>query len=300
MSTSPGTSLWHRFLPFLAVLGSVTALGIGTSWAKQWLFPAVGAQGTTALRVGFSAVLVLLLWRPWRWHLSRADAQAIALYGVALGAMNLMFYMSLRTLPFGLAVAIEFAGPLAVAIWSSRRVVDFAWVVLAMAGLGLLLPLGLNGSTLDPVGVGYALGAAVFWAMYIVFGKRAGHLHAGHSVSLGLLVAALVVVPVGVVHAGAALLSPAVLLIGVAVAAVSSAIPISLEMMALKRLPRGAFGIMISMEPAVAAVLAFALLGEVLSPVQWLAIGCIVAASMGSAMTAGGRSRRASRATAAA
>jgi inner membrane transporter RhtA len=250
--------------------------------------------------VGFSAVLVLLLWRPWRWRLSRADARAIALYGVALGAMNLMFYMSLRTLPFGLAVAIEFAGPLAVAIWSSRRVVDFAWVVLAMAGLGLLLPLGLNGSTLDPVGVAYALGAAVFWAMYIVFGKRAEHLHAGHSVSLGLLVAALVVVPVGVAHAGAALLSPAVLLIGVAVAAVSSAIPISLEMMALKRLPRGAFGIMISMEPAVAAVLAFALLGEVLSPVQWLAIGCIVAASMGSAMTAGGRLRRTSQAAAAA
>jgi len=300
MSISPSTSLWHRFFPFLAVLGSVTALGIGTSWAKHWLFPAVGAQGTTALRVGFSAVLVLVLWRPWRWRLSRADARAIALYGVALGAMNLMFYMSLRTLPFGLAVAIEFAGPLAVAIWSSRRVVDFAWVVLAMAGLGLLLPLGLNGSTLDPVGVAYALGAAVFWAMYIVFGKRAEHLHAGHSVSLGLLVAALVVVPVGVAHAGAALLSPAVLLIGVAVAAVSSAIPISLEMMALKRLPRGAFGIMISMEPAVAAVLAFALLGEVLSPVQWLAIGCIVAASMGSAMTAGGRLRRTSQAAAAA
>jgi inner membrane transporter RhtA len=300
MSISPSTSLWHRFFPFLAVLGSVTALGIGTSWAKHWLFPTVGAQGTTALRVGFSAVLVLVLWRPWRWRLSRADARAIALYGVALGAMNLMFYMSLRTLPFGLAVAIEFAGPLAVAIWSSRRVVDFAWVVLAMAGLGLLLPLGLNGSTLDPVGVAYALGAAVFWAMYIVFGKRAEHLHAGHSVSLGLLVAALVVVPVGVAHAGAALLSPAVLLIGVAVAAVSSAIPISLEMMALKRLPRGAFGIMISMEPAVAAVLAFALLGEVLSPVQWLAIGCIVAASMGSAMTAGGRLRRTSQAAAAA
>jgi len=200
--------------------------------------------------------------------------------------MNLMFYMSLRTLPFGLAVAIEFAGPLAVAIWSSRRAVDFVWVALAIAGLGMLLPLGLNGSTLDPVGVFYALGAAVFWGLYIVFGKRAGHLHAGHSVSLGLLVAALVVVPVGVVHAGAALLSPAVLLIGVAVAAVSSAIPISLEMMALKRLPKEAFGIMISMEPAVAALVAMALLGEHLSVVQWLAIGCIMAASMGSAMTA--------------
>jgi len=287
-------SLLQRFFPFLAVLGSVTALGIGTSWAKHWLFPVVGAQGTTAVRVGFSALLVLLLWRPWRWHLSRADARAIVLYGAALGGMNLMFYMSLRTLPFGLAVAIEFSGPLAVAIWSSRRAVDFVWVALAMAGLGMLLPLGLNGSTLDPVGVLYALGAAVFWALYIVFGKRAGHLHAGHTVSLGLLVAALVVVPVGVVHAGAALLSPTVLLIGVAVAAVSSAIPISLEMMALKRLPKEAFGIMISMEPAVAAVLALMLLGEHLSALQWLAIGCIVAASMGSAATAarptGGRS----------
>ena len=277
----------QRFFPFLAVLGSVTALGIGTSWAKQVLFPAVGAQGTTAVRVGLSAVLMLLLWRPWRWRLSRADAQAVVLYGAALGAMNLMFYMSIQTLPFGLAVAIEFAGPLAVAIWSSRRAMDFVWVALAMVGLGLLLPLGLSGSTLDPVGVMYSVGAAVFWALYIVFGKRAGHLHAGQSVSLGLLVAALVVVPVGVAHAGAALLSPSVLLVGVAVAAISSALPISLEMMALKRLPKEAFGIMISMEPAVAALLALPLLGEQLSAIQWLAIGCIVAASMGSAMTAG-------------
>ena len=283
---------FQRAIPLLAVFGSVTALGIGTSWAKQWLFPLVGAQGTTALRVGLSAVLMLLLWRPWRWHLSRSDAKAIALYGAALGGMNLMFYLSLRTLPFGLAVAIEFSGPLAVAIWSSRRAVDFVWVALAICGLGMLLPLGLTGpagvgaSALDPVGVLYALLAAVFWAMYIVFGKRAGHLHAGHTVSLGLLVAAIVVVPVGVVHAGMALLSPTALLIGVAVAAVSSAIPISLEMMALKRLPKEAFGIMISMEPAVAAILAIGLLGEHLSALQWLAIGCIVAASMGSALTA--------------
>jgi len=282
MSASP----FQRFIPFLAVLGSVTALGVGTSWAKQALFPVVGAQGTTAVRVGLSALLMLMLWRPWRWRLTRADAQAVALYGAALGAMNLMFYLSLQTLPFGLAVAIEFAGPLAVAIWSSRRAVDFVWVALAIVGLALLLPLGLSGSTLDPLGVLYAVGAAVFWALYIVFGKRAGHLHAGQSVSLGLLVAALVVVPVGVAHAGAALLSSTVLLVGVAVAAISSALPISLEMMALKRLPKEAFGIMISMEPAVAALLALALLGERLDTVQWLAIGCIVAASMGSAATA--------------
>lgn len=280
------SSRFQRAIPLLAVLGSVTALGIGTSWAKQWLFPVVGAQGTTAVRVGLSAVLMLLLWRPWRWHLSRADAKAIALYGAALGGMNLMFYLSLQTLPFGLAVAIEFSGPLAVAIWSSRRPVDFVWVALAICGLCMLLPLGLTATALDPVGILYALAAAVFWALYIVFGKRAGHLHAGHSVSLGLLVAAMVVVPVGVAQAGAALLSPSVLLIGLAVAAVSSAIPISLEMMALKRLPKEAFGIMISMEPAVAAVLALVLLGEHLNALQWLAIGCIVAASMGSALTA--------------
>ena len=277
---------FQRFIPLLAVLGSVIALGIGTSWAKQWLFPLVGAQGTTAVRVGLSAVLMLLLWRPWRWHLSRTDARAIALYGVALGGMNLMFYMSLRTLPFGLAVAIEFSGPLAVAIWSSRRAVDFIWVGLAIAGLAMLLPLGLSASALDPVGLLFALAAAVCWALYIVFGKRAGHLHAGHTVSLGLLMAAIVVVPVGIAHAGAALLTPNVLLIGLAVAAVSSAIPISLEMMALKRLPKETFGIMISMEPAVAALLAWVLLGEHLNLVQWLAIGCIVAASMGSALTA--------------
>lgn len=119
------SSQTSRFVPLLAVLGAVTSLGLGTSLAKYWLFPALGAQGTTAVRVGFSALVLLLLWRPWRWPLTRVDARAIALYGGALGCTNLAFYMSLRTIPFGIAVAIEFAGPLAVAIWSSRRVVDF-------------------------------------------------------------------------------------------------------------------------------------------------------------------------------
>lgn len=273
-------------IPMLAILGAVTALGLGTSWAKHSLFPVVGAQGTTAVRVGFSALLLLLFWRPWRWALSGADARTVALYGAALGAMNLCFYMSLRTIPFGIAVAIEFAGPLAVALFSSRRPLDFLWVLLAAAGLALLLPLGHDVSTLDPAGVLFALAAAVFWATYIIFGKRASHLHAGHSVSLGLFVAALVVVPVGVAHAGGALLSPAILATGLGVALISSAIPISLEMVALKRLSPQAFGIMASMEPAVAALLALALLGEYLSAMQWLAIALIVAASVGSSVTA--------------
>jgi inner membrane transporter RhtA len=272
-------------VPLLAVLGSVTALGIGTSFAKQ-LFPVVGALGTTSLRVGFAALILLAIWRPWRWALSRADALSIVRYGIALGLMNLLFYMSLRTIPFGVAVAIEFSGPLAVAIWSSRKRIDFVWLALAVLGLGLLLPLQGSAAALDPVGVAYALAAAVFWAAYIVFGKRVDHLHAGHSVALGLAVAAVVVVPLGVWEAGAALWDPQVLLFGLAVAAVSSAVPISLEMVALKRLPKEAFGIMISMEPAVAALLGLVLLSEHLTALQWLAIGCTMLAAAGSSVTA--------------
>ncbi len=279
MSTSRHASL----LPVLAVLGSVTALAVGTSFAKQ-LFPLIGAQGTSALRVGFSALVLLAVFRPWRWTTTRTDAGAILRYGLTLGAMNLMFYMALRTIPFGIAVAIEFCGPLAVAMWSSRRPIDFLWVGCAVAGL-LLLPLG-HGEPLDPTGVMFALGAAACWAMYIIFGKRAGHLPAGHTVSLGMCAAALVVVPVGVAHAGTALLDPKILLFGLGVAIVSSAIPMWLEMMALKRLPKETFGILISMEPAVAAVLAMGLLAEHLTVLQWAAIGCTVLASVGSTLTA--------------
>jgi inner membrane transporter RhtA len=278
----------HRFsffLPLLAVLGSVTALGIGTSFAKQ-LFPQVGPLGTTALRVGFSALLLLVLWRPWRWPLSRTDAGAILRYGVALGLMNLLFYMSLRTIPFGVAVAIEFSGPLAVALVSSRKPIDFLWLALAMLGLGLLLPLGHDAASLDLQGVLFALAAAVCWGAYIVFGKRVGHLHAGHSVALGLTVAALAVVPFGIWQAGSALLEPRILLFGLGVAAVSSALPISLEMVALKRLPQEAFGIMTSMEPTVAALLGLLMLEEHLTAMQWLAIVCTMLAAAGSAFTA--------------
>ena len=274
-----------NLLPILAVLGSVTALGIGTSFAKQ-LFPQVGSLGTTALRVGFSALLLLALWRPWRWPLSRTDAVSVLKYGVALGFMNLLFYMSLRTIPFGVAVAIEFSGPLTVAMMYSRKPIDFLWLALAVLGLGLLLPLGHSVASLDSEGVMYALAAAVCWGAYIVFGKRLSHLHAGHSVALGLTVAALTVVPFGVWHAGSALLDPHILLFGLGVAAISSAIPISLEMMALKRLPQEAFGIMTSMEPAVAALLGLLMLDEHLNRLQWLAIVLIMLAAAGSSLTA--------------
>lgn len=274
----------QRAVPLLAVLGSVTALGIGTSFAKQ-LFPQVGSLGTTALRVGLSALVMMVLWRPWRWHLSRSDAISVCKYGVALGFMNLLFYMSLRTIPFGVAVAIEFCGPLTVAAASSRRKVDFLWLGLAILGLCLLLPIDAGAEPLDPIGVAYALSAAVCWGAYIVFGKRVGHLHSGHSVALGLTVAALAVVPFGVWQAGSALSDPQILLFGLGVAIVSSAIPISLEMMAMKRLSREAFGVMTSLEPAVAALLGFAILNEALSRLQWIAIFATMLAAAGSSAT---------------
>jgi len=282
------TSRFTPLGPVLAVLGSITLLAIGTSWAKQHLFPLLGAPGTSALRVGFSALLLLLIWRSWRWPLSRADAFSLIRYGLALGGMNLLFYMAISTIPFGIAVAIQMGGPLAVVVFSSRRGIDFVWTLCALIGLSLLLPLRTD-APLDPVGVMYALAAAACWGSYIVFGKRAGHLHTGHSVSLGLAVAALVVVPIGVAHSGMALLDGKILLAGLLVAIVSSALPISLEMMALKRLPRHTFGILLSAEPAIAALWAWLLLGENLSGQQWIAIACMILASVGTTLSATGR-----------
>ncbi|MEG0047221.1 MAG: EamA family transporter [Comamonas sp.] len=277
---------WNHWWPVLAVLGSVTALGLGTSLAKQ-LFPVIGAQGTSALRVGFAALMLVCIWRPWRWPLNRQQAKSLLAFGVALGCMNLLFYMALRDIPFGIAVAIEFSGPLAVAIYYSRRAVDFVWLALAIVGLALILPLGGNtaGLNLSPVGIACALGAAVCWALYIVLGRRLGSIPSGQAVSLGLLCAALVVVPFGVAEAGVKLLTPSILLFGLMVAAISSALPYTLEMLALRRLPPATFGIALATEPAIAAFMGMLLLSENLTLTQWSAIGCIMAAAMGSAMT---------------
>ena len=274
------------WLPLLAILGSIVFLCSGTSWAKHALFPVIGAQGTTALRIGFAALMMMVFWRPWRTPLTTADKRSIALYGATLGLLCLAFYMALRTLPFGIAVAIEFAGPLSVAVWSSRRALDFVWIALAIVGLALLLPLGHDVRTLDPTGMAYASAGAIAWASYIVFGKRVGHLPVHITAPLGASVAAMVVVPIGIAHAGATLLDPSLLLIGLGVALVSSAIPISLELFALKHLPKHVFGTMTSMEPAVAALLALVFLSEVLSWSQCLAIGLIMLASIGCAITA--------------
>ena len=274
--------------PVGALLGSLVSLSIGTSFAKS-LFPAIGAGGTTLYRLVFATLILMALWRPWRRHWTWADALPLGLYGVTLGVMNLLFYNAIKTIPFGLAIAIEFTGPLAVALWHSRRASDLVWVVLAMLGLGMILPMPGAHDALNPLGIGFALAAGACWAMYIVFGQRVAQRYGTMATPMGMLAAALVVTPFGLYEAGSALLDTQWLAAGLAVALLSSAVPYTLEMVALKHLPKNTFSILLSLEPAVGAVAGWIVLGERLSPGQWAAMGFIITASMGSAWSAGHR-----------
>lgn len=280
--THPG----RAFAPFLAIVGSLISVNVGAAYAKG-LFPLVGSAGITAVRVGLASILLMAFWRPWRAPLARPDAINVGIYGVMLGMMNLLIYAAFARIPLGVAIAIEVIGPLAVVVLSSRHLRDFFWVACAAFGLWLLAPSSAGAGALDPLGVAAAVGAGFCWAMYIVFGKRVSTLKGGHAVAWGMLVAALCTVPVGLSQAGSALFSPQVLGGGLAVALLSSILPYSLEMMALSRLPRRVFGILVSAGPAVGALAGFFVLGEVLTTTQWLAIGMIVVATAGSAATAG-------------
>lgn len=267
------------------VIVSMTSLCIGSSFAKS-LFPLVGAIGMTGLRNGLSALVMTLVFRPWRWRLTGRQWRVALLYGVILGVMNLCFYLALARLPVGIAIALEFLGPLGVALFSSGRRLDLLWVALAAAGVAMLALPGVGGAPLDPVGIGFILVAAVAWAAYIVVGQRAAGLMSGAQVvSIGLWAAAMVSVPPAIVAAGAVLAHPAVLSQGLVVALLCSAIPYPLEMAALRRLPRHVFGVLVSLEPAIGALAALAILGEHLSAPRWLAIGLVVGASAGVTLT---------------
>ena len=273
---------------------SLITLCAGTSLAKG-LFPFVGAEGTTTYRLVFSTLLLMAFWRPWRRAWTWADVPILVLFGATLGVMNLLFYSAIKTVPFGLAIAVEFTGPLAVALWSSKKPLDFVWIVLAVAGMGLILPLGnasgtdMQAAAIDPVGIAYALGAGACWAVYIVVGQRVADRIGAFATPMGMLVAALLVTPVGISVAGSSLLNPEWMLAGLGIALLSSAIPYSLEMYSLKHLPKQTFSILLSLEPAVGALAGWLVLSEQLSTQQLCAIGLIMAASMGSAMTAGQR-----------
>jgi inner membrane transporter RhtA len=266
----------------LAILGSMVSIQVGAALA-QHLFPIVGAPGTTTLRVVLAALILLAVRRPSLRGLDRAALRALLLYGASLGLMNLCFYLALRTTPLGVAVALEFTGPLVVAAASHRSRVDILWLLLAASGLALLAPWGAHAP--DPIGLLWALGAGLFWGLYILFGQAAGKIAEGAAAALGMTVAAVVVIPFGALSAGSKLLDPALLPLALAVAVLSSALPYSLEMFALTRLPRSTFGTLMSLEPAIGALAGFALLDQQLSPRQGGAIAAIILASAGAALS---------------
>lgn len=271
-------------LPVGALLIAMVSIQAGASFAKA-LFPAVGAEGTTALRLGFGALMLTLVLRPWRAKITRENWRILAAYGIVLGLMNLCYYMALTRIPLGIAAAIEFTGPLAVAVCTSRRKVDLIWVALAAGGLLLLLPLKDSAHALDPIGILYALLAGAGWGTYVIIGKRAGNALGSSTPALGMIIGALVVLPFGIAEAGPALLSPALLPTALLVAALSSAIPFAFEMVALRGLQPQTYGTLTSMEPAIGALAGLVILHEALPFIQWLAIGLIVCASIGTTMT---------------
>lgn len=265
------------------VVAGIVSVQFGAAIAKQ-LFPLVPPTAMVWLRLAASAVIFLAVVRPRLRGHSRSDWAVALAFGVVLMAMNWAFYQSFARIPLGIAVTIEFLGPLGVAVAGSRRRRDLLWVALAAAGVSLL---GLSRTRLDPVGVLFALLAAAGWACYILLSARTGRRWPGVSgLAVASLVGAVVLATPAVLEAGASLLSPHVLLLGAAVGLLSSVIPYSLELTALRRIPPRVFGILMSLEPAVAALVALLLLAELLSPLQWAAMACVVVASVGSTRSA--------------
>jgi inner membrane transporter RhtA len=268
------------------VLLAVVSVQGGAAFAKE-LFPALGAAGTAGMRIGLSALMLFVAFRPPLTRLTRAQWGAAIPYGVVLGAMNLSFYMALERIPLGLAVTLEFVGPLALAVFGSRRASDFLWVVLAAVGIALIAPWRESASALDLLGALLALLAGGFWAAYIVLGGRVSRvLPGGQSVATGMLFASLAVLPFSFAEGLAARLTPPLFAAGLAVALLSSAVPFTLEMMALRVLSSRTFGILMSLEPAAAALSGLVFLREQLTLTQWLALVFVSAASAGAALTA--------------
>ncbi|MBW3657712.1 MAG: EamA family transporter [Actinobacteria bacterium] len=281
---APGPRVPAPALVLLAIASVQCGAAIATT-----LFPYAGATGTVLMRLGFSALMLLVALRPRFWTWPRESIVAAVTLGLTLGAMNLTFYLAIRTVPLGVAVTLEFLGPLMVTLVQTRRWRDLAWALLATAGVALL---GLSGGDTAPVsGMAWALAAGGFWAIYILASARVGRLVPGtDGLAVALAVAALLVLPFGASGVAGVLDRPAVLLGGVAVAILSSLLPYSLELAALRHLPTRVFGILMSLEPAGGALAGLLIVGQLLAPTEVLALVLVSVASAGATL---GRRQRA-------
>jgi inner membrane transporter RhtA len=270
-----------RVPPWSLVLAGATSIQFGAAVAAT-LFDELGPAGVSLLRLGFAAVILVLVWRPdVRTH-TREQLRTAVTFGLALGLMNFLFYEGLDRVPLGIAVTVEFVGPLGVAVLGSRRRMDVAWALLAAAGIVLLAGGGGGDGGLDRVGLLLVLGAGLAWADYILLAQRTGRVFpGGHGLAIASVVAMLVPLGPGLAEGGTDLLHPGFLALGLAVAVMSSVVPYSLETEALRRMPANVFGVLMSLEPAIAALAGLLVLGQSLSARDCAAIGCVVVASVG-------------------
>ena len=269
--------------PVPAVLFAIISVQSGAAIAKG-LFPAIGATGTASLRIGISAIILFVAYRPNLFNIKSNQWKIVIPYGLSLGAMNLIFYMAIERIPIGLAVTLEFIGPLLVAIWGSKRLIDFLWILLAATGILLIAPWTNNG--IDIWGIFFALLAGSLWATYIVLGGKVSKvMNGGEAVATGMLFASILIVPFGFLDNSLSNLNTTFLSLGFALALLSSAIPFTLEMKALGQLPARTFSILMSLEPAAASICALLFLQEYLTFNEVLAVVFVVIASAGSTIT---------------
>jgi inner membrane transporter RhtA len=254
------------------------------------LMPRAGALGVVTLRLLVAALVLLLVCRPGLRGHSRADWGTVAVFGITMGAMNGLFYQSVARIPLGPAVTLEVLGPLALSVLASRRALNAVWAALALGGVVLLSGGGFG--ALDPAGVAFALGAGAMWAAYILFSARTGRrFPQADGLALAMGVAALLFLPLGIAESGGRLLDPVTVALGAGVAILSSVLPYTLELLALRRLPASTFAILMSLEPAIASTAGFLVLDQSLSAIQALAIALVIVASMGAVRTQVGRGR---------
>nr|WP_309056365.1 EamA family transporter [Streptomyces sp.] len=287
-----GGSAGHRFGPVALVVAGGLSVQFGSAVAVL-LMPRAGALGVVTLRLVLAAAVLLIVCRPKVRGYGRADWGTVVAFGTAMAGMNILFYQSVDRIPLGAAVTLEVLGPLALSVIASRRLLNLLWAGLALAGVVLLSGGGFD--RLDPAGTGFALAAGAMWAAYIVFSARTGRrFPQADGLALAMAFGAVLTVPFGITEAGDKLLVPSTIGLGLAVALMSSVLPYTLEMLALRRLPAPAFAILMSLEPAIAATAGFLVLSQALAVTDALAIALVIAASMGAVRTQVGpaRSRR--------